>query len=82
MYSYLCLLAEVIVLDTLGDRLPLQERGYLAKVLGVEEELLLEDVLLGIGPRVDKLPLLVFSQRVEDQTIVVFKLAVSLVRGQ
>ena len=52
------LFAHVVVLHAIRDRLALEVLGDLAELFGVEDVLLLEDVLLRVGPRVEEFPLL------------------------
>ena len=74
----LCLLAQVVVLDAVGHRLPLEKLRDLAKVLGVLQELVLEDLLLRVGPGVEELALVVLAHGVEDEAVVVLELAAAL----
>ena len=61
LFVVLGLFGEVVVLDAVADRLPLNVRRDQPKVLRVQKELLFELLLLVLRPHVQELPLVVFS---------------------
>jgi hypothetical protein len=76
------LLGQVVVLHAVAHRFSLEVLGNHAKVLGVLQKLLLEDILLGVRPHVLELSVIKLSERVEDEAVVACKLSAPFLVGE
>lgn len=63
------MLAQIIELDTVALRLPLEEGLDLAEIFGVDHELLKEDGLLAVTPHIPPLPLALSRHDILDEAV-------------